>query len=242
MRYLYHLTDTNTAKRILQEGLKPLIGERSRIVEEEEARIYLSDKKSIPYWKILLEKNVLLRIDAEKLNPEKLDHYPYQEYEEWTYSEPIQPEWIHVSRANTEISPEQYKELCLSFLDSISQVCVQFARYVSYYDDPELDWREYAENCKESCMSSCKVLQHTLTKLDFSCLDNKKLQEHLKAAGDGAYTLCDFYEFEWNDHPIRLWQLLGTHKLANSSTKWLYAWLRHTFPRKLRVNTGGGTG
>ena len=179
MRYLYHLTDTNTAKRILQEGLKPLIGERSRIVEEEEARIYLSDKKSIPYWKILLEKNVLLRIDAEKLNPEKLDHYPYQEYEEWTYSEPIQPEWIHVSRANTEISPEQYKELCLSFLDSISQVCVQFARYVSYYDDPELDWREYAENCKESCMSSCKVLQHTLTKLDFSCLDNKKLQEHL---------------------------------------------------------------
>ena len=79
MRYLYHLTDTNTAKRILQEGLKPLIGERSRIVEEEEARIYLSDKKSIPYWKILLEKNVLLRIDAEKLNPEKLDHYPYQE-------------------------------------------------------------------------------------------------------------------------------------------------------------------
>lgn len=72
MRYLYHLTDTNTAKRILQEGLKPLIGERSRIVEEEEARIYLSDKKSIPYWKILLEKNVLLRIDAEKLNPENL--------------------------------------------------------------------------------------------------------------------------------------------------------------------------
>mgnify|MGYP003234705052 CR=1 FL=1 len=55
MRYLYHLTDTNTAKRILQEGLKPLIGERSRIVEEEEARIYLSDKKSIrtgkSFWK-----------------------------------------------------------------------------------------------------------------------------------------------------------------------------------------------
>lgn len=163
MKYLYHLTDRESANRILRTGLKPKTGERSQVAQEEGPRIYLADKESVPYWKLLLGKDILLRIDVEKLDAEKLEEYRYQEYAEWTYPVSIKPEWIHESRVNSELNPERYRELCLSIIDSISYACVQFARYVSYRNDPESDWREFAKQCKESCVT----FRYTLPKLDF---------------------------------------------------------------------------
>ena len=40
-KYLYHLTDENSAENILKYGLKPMIGDRSKIVDETEKAIYL---------------------------------------------------------------------------------------------------------------------------------------------------------------------------------------------------------
>lgn len=61
-KYLYHLTDPESLDDILANGLKPKIGPRSKLVCEIEPRIYLCDRKSIPYWSALLDKYTVIRI------------------------------------------------------------------------------------------------------------------------------------------------------------------------------------
>lgn len=59
------------------------------------------------------------------------------------------------------------------------------------------------------------------------------------------YTFCDHYEcgnFDGDKHRPRLWQMLGKHDLATDETKWLYDYLRTTFPQRLFIETGGWTG
>ena len=70
------------------------------------------------------------------------------------------------------------------------------------------------------------------------------LRDHLHERGDGGCTLCDRYEPNWKEGEkyIRLYDLLNSHPLATNNTKWLYKWLKKTFPRRLRVDTGGWTG
>ena len=49
-KYLYHVTDRATAAKILKNGLCPMIGQRSRLAGEEDERIYLTEKSSLPYY------------------------------------------------------------------------------------------------------------------------------------------------------------------------------------------------
>lgn len=243
MRYLYHLTDKESAKTILRDGLLPKIGPRSQIMEEANSFIYLSDKKSVPYWSTLLSQAELLRIDMYGLDKEKLREYPYAEYTEWTYAEKINPEWICRSNVSVQPTNEQKQLLCLSYIDSISNLCVSFAKYVTYHDNEDPELKRYAQDHYETCHSACNALKYVFRALDFACLEHDILRKHLKDMGEnGVYTLCDRYEANWIPSSTRLWQLLGTHELADDDTKWVYRWLRKTFPRKLYVETGGWTG
>lgn len=72
----------------------------------------------------------------------------------------------------------------------------------------------------------------------------KILRDHLHERGEGGCTLCDRYEPNWEEGEkcIRLYGLLNSHPLATNNTKWLYKWLKKTFPRRLRVDTCGWTG
>ena len=87
-------------------------------------------------------------------------------------------------------------------------------------------------------------LKFMLPHLNFSGINAKILRDHLHERGDGGCTLCDRYEPDWEEGEkcIRLYDLLNSHPLATNNTKWLYKWLKKTFPRRLRVDTGGWTG
>lgn len=241
-KYLYHVTDRATAAKILKNGLCPMIGQRSRLAGEEDERIYLTEKSSLPYWKQILGQTTVLRIDASGLETERMERFGYVQYSEWTYDKPIDPKWITCSTIQAHLTDAKHRELCLSFVDTISQISILFARYVTFYDDTEN--KEWAEDCFDYCQGVCRTMQYVLPHLNFHLVSAKDLRTHLKTMGDGGCTLCDRYE-PWlatTDHPMRLWQLLGQHALKTEETAWLYNWLRETFPRRLRVDTGGWTG
>ena len=123
----------------------------------------------------------------------------------------------------------------------ISFICVRFAEYITYIDDePE----EKAEEDKTAIELTIESLKFTLPHLNFSGINAKMLRDHLHERGDGGCTLCDRYEPNWKEGEkyIRLYDLLNSHPLATDNTKWLYKWLKKTFPRRLRVDTGGWTG
>ena len=79
MSIYYHLTTEDNAKKILKEGLKPMIGDNSSLVEESKPAIYLSDFESIIYWKIILDRNVILQVDCD-IEPKKCNYSLYNEY------------------------------------------------------------------------------------------------------------------------------------------------------------------
>lgn len=243
-KYLYHVTDQATAAKILKNGLCPMIGHRSRLAGEEDERIYLTEKSSLPYWEQILGQTTVLRIDASGLETKRMERFEYVQYSEWTYDKPIDPKWIARSTIQAHLTDAKHRELCLSFVDTISQISILFARYVTFGDDDDAEKKEWAMDCFDYCQGVCRTMQYVLPHLNFHLVSAKDLRTHLKTMGDGGCTLCDRYE-PWlatTEHPMRLWQLLGRHALKTEETAWLYNWLRETFPRRLRVDTGGWTG
>lgn len=243
-KYLYHVTDKASAADILKNGIRPMIGDRSRLAGEESERIYLTEKASLPYWERILGQSAILRIDVSGLEPKNMKCFKYGQYSEWIYDKAIDPHWITRSNIQTRLTDDQHRELCLSFVDSISQISIMFARYVTLYDDTDEDKKERALDYLDYCKDVCGTMQYVLPNLDFELVSANDLRKHLKIMGDGGCTLCDRYEpwFITTDHPMRLWQLLGKHERKTKETIWLYNWLKKTFPRRLRVDTGGWTG
>lgn len=65
MAYLYHVTTEENAKSILKNGLIPKIGERSQLVGETEKYVYLCGRKDVPFWSLILDKPVVLRVEVK---------------------------------------------------------------------------------------------------------------------------------------------------------------------------------
>lgn len=90
-RYLYHLVDKNELQSVLTYGLFPRIGKNSLASKETEPRIYATPYSSVPFWKIALSRNIVLRIDMSCVEekPEVRDHILYKEV---LFRSPIPPD------------------------------------------------------------------------------------------------------------------------------------------------------
>lgn len=241
MAYLYHVTTEENAKSILKNGLIPKIGERSQIVGETEKYVYLCGRKDVPFWSLILDKPVVLRVEMKDGEVDENNVFRYSYYSETLTETAIPAERIRKSRVSRSLTDEQMKDLALSYVDMISLICVKFAEYITYIDDePE----EEATEDRQAIELTIEALKFTLPHLNFSGVNAKMLRDHLHERGDGGCTLCDRYEPNWKEGEkyIRLYDLLNSHPLATNNTKWLYKWLKKTFPRRLRVDTGGWTG
>lgn len=241
-KYLYHLTYDINVKSILEHGLEPRIGVHSQFIEDDEESIYLSNFRSLPYWKIFFDNTKLLRIDTDKIDKNALRLFNYELYQEYIYQKVIPPDAISITQSYKKLTPEQLIEFKISLFDTASRISILFARYVTYLEDQPEDAHDDLNECKYLI----KIFKYYTECLDFSDIPKKNLNDHLHNMGDGGCTLCDRYDaglfnFDLEPNRPRLWQLLGTHELATDETKWLYDYLRKTFPRRLRVETGGWT-
>ena len=101
MAKYYHLTTKDKVKNILKKGLKPSIGEKSKIAGETEPAIYLSDKDSIAYWAIILGYDTILEVDCE------VDRdFNYGLYKEYLSYNSIPPE--RISKSSVYVSHLEY--------------------------------------------------------------------------------------------------------------------------------------
>ena len=242
MHKLYHLTEKENVEKILKEGLIPQIGKNSELVEETEPCIYMSRRQDVPYWALILNRYEVLCITVDDILFDDLDEYNYANYKEYIYRLPIPASSIRKSNLSTVLAHDKYKNVLLSYLHDISEVCVNFAKYIAYYDTDELYAKQNLE-CAELCINAFKMI---IPRLDYSHISTKELYDELIDMGEsGMYTLCDTYDYQnynlLNNRP-QLWQLLGQHEFANDTTRWLYDWLNKTFPNKLYIDTGGWTG
>lgn len=243
MLTFYHLTTEDNVNSILKDGLIPHIGERSQSVGELKKHVYLCNEEDVPFWSAVLSLPVVLKVNMKEaeINTNNVYHYSY--YSETLIDTPISAERICRSNISTELTAEQKKDLSLSYLGMISYTCVKFATYITYISDTEKE--SMARHNLNNAEVLIKSLQFTLPNLDFSGVTAKMLRDCLHEMGNsGLYTLCDRYEPDCKEGEknLRLYELLDKHPLATEDTKMLYKWIKKTFPKRLRVNTGGWTG
>ena len=237
---LYHLTDKENIEDILQYGLQPQIGKRSELAKETNACIYLADAKNIPYWAAILNKQHILRIDIPNDTFDTIEFFDYYTYSEYMCSIPIPPEWIRESNIKLELSVNNYTKLLLSYIDIISDICADFAKYTVSRDTKA----EYSNDLLEGIEQTISVLKFTLPHFDFDKLSAKKLEKHIdKMNKRGEFTLCDSFDYGKinNKGHLRLYELLGDTEFATKNTKWLYEWLSRTFKKGLYIEAGGWT-
>lgn len=229
MQYFYHITDKQALPSIMEKGLIPQIGENSKIVQESEPCIFLCDNKSIPYWKAILGKKVVLQITG--LDIGTMEGYPYHDYNEFIWKETIPPE--RIKRIHTIKTPvEIMRSLCTDYLWNISNMTRNFAMFYMYHEEFEQE---------EELLRMIKTQLKVIKNLDFSVLTTDETKDILINMGnEGEYTFLDTY-LDTNE---RLWSQLIRYP-EDSTTKYrqeLYDFITLTFTPLLYVNTGGWTG
>ncbi|MCD8083582.1 MAG: hypothetical protein LUE86_08805 [Clostridiales bacterium] len=230
-KYVYHLTTKENAKRILKEGLLPQCGEHSMLNGDTEKFIYLTDRKDIPYWKAIIGGDTILRIDQSAIDESKLERWEYPQYAEYLYTEKIPAEAVSKAYGAFSLDREKMADLCLSYLDSVSNLCVRFAQWVTYEDAEPGPLKERADTRGREVPLDAESLLFILKRLDFSAVDKKSLRRHLREAGeDGEYTVCDRYDVPGSR--MRLYELLGKDSHATPETKEIYQLLVKAFGRR----------
>ena len=239
MKYLYHLTKPEYLDQILSEGLKPIVGDNSKLVGDMVPTSHMSERKYLPYWNLLLDRpGVLLKIDTSYLYENEILERDYHLYKEKMYSRLIPKEAVSVvngidlSLENIDVARRQ--DFKLSVINNVSKICELIARLVL---NSESEY--FLENYKEVkiCASTAR---RVISLTDYTEITPKKLQNELVylAENCGAYTLCDvdYANFDGN---ARLYEHLHRKPYATEDTKWLYDWLVSNYSNILDTDTGG---
>lgn len=249
MENLYHLTDEKNVEKIKREGLKPMIGENSKMVGEIQKAIYLSTREMLPYWQIIIGKPIILEINASYFHDEYIssgelggsyfqnsymDSRKFGITEEYFITREIPASYLSFPDNSTFKIPQRiYEEVCLGYLIDISRLCQNAAAAEQYHKESFC----YISNDAAGILS-------VLKRLDYNRIEERKIFDFLQDFGnDGEYTLADTYM----NTETKLWEMLKKYQYPDSKSKNimydLHDWILSNIPwRCLKMNTGGWTG
>lgn len=224
---LYHLTEQENVESILQNGLIPRIGRNSASVEDRPV-VCLSAREHLGFWRIILniKHPAVLRVK----DPNNMEYKDYGLYKEYRTYDAIPKYDITLADINEELYRSQdMSELCLSYLDTLSELCRRCAVYYTHH-------KVYTEKQLKRMMENMLRL---LERADFSVLTNNEIITHLKEHGEqGEYTFCDTYR----DTDKRLYQLSMYPEDGLLQTRiQLEQFIASTFAQCM-IDTGGWTG
>lgn len=240
--YYYHLTTKEALPDILNQGLKPCIGDRSKMAGEVQPAIYMCGNRDIKYWRIILGLPVVLKIKSDNIQLSKQDIYNYSYYQEYMYTQSIPPENISiVSKSCKSYNKEAMHDLCLSYIWTISSTCVKIARYYTYKNTNKLPEWLTSKNLQNEITTTLDVLK----KLDYNICTTKEMRKELREAGDGGFAFTDYYNINFtNEMNKRLYTMLTKFEKDElfPYRKELYKNITTIFKKCLDVDTGGWTG
>lgn len=233
----YHVTTASKAQKILKTGLKPKIGENSKIMEEENPAIYLCRRKDIHYWRILLGRDTVLKVTVH--DDSEFEVYHYSDYDEWLAFETIPASQISIVDVNVDNRKlnKVMTNITITNLYSLSAVCEACARY---YEESTKDVK-YIQQLYEKIRFEAVTSKATFRNIDSKRISKLAVRRHLKQMGNnGMFTLCDMYKMENK----RLYEKLIEYK-EDDLTKLrldVYKLITTKLAGCLDVNTGGWTG
>ena len=183
---LYHITDKRNIDSIMEHGLVPKIGSRSKDIEDE-PRIYLTEKEYLEYWKILLGRKNIAVFKTEFL-PDDSKEYEYTDYKEIRTKTAIPADKLELIkfRSDRKFKREAMRKLCESRIWTISWLCENCARFYTDGVKKTFTWHEI----RDFLVSEYQILK----RLDYSVLTLDEKRKILKDFGEGGhFTFLDTY-------------------------------------------------
>lgn len=244
MNYYYHLTQPEFITAIQKEGLKPMLGKRSKSIGDKEERLCLCSESSIDAWSIMLGTNTVIKVAVPDEDKMKLVDQGNVS-DEYNYDGIIPPEYI-VDIFTANPSKIILNKLRYNYMWGLSEFCTYCARYYTELDSENTD-EEYLDALKDAIQVTGELLIPVIPKLCYPEMPKEERKEILKSIGNqGAYTFCDDYYVKVEaGKPIkRLYQMLTEYPeddLTEIRTT-INKLIKDNFKYCLRVNTGGFTG
>lgn len=162
MNYYYHLTQPEFVSTIQKEGLKPMLGKRSKSIGDKEERLCLCSESSIDAWSIMLGTNTVIKVvvpDEDKM--ELIDQGNVSD--EYNYDGVIPPEYI-VDIFTVNPSKIILNKLRYNYMWGLSEFCTYCARYYTELDSENTD-EEYLDALKEAIQVTGELLVPVIPKL-----------------------------------------------------------------------------
>ena len=245
---LYHVTSKEAAADILKNGLKPDIGVNSAKIGEKRSRIYLSNKKSLLYWVILLQGDTVLEIDTTGIKDSFNDSNVYgleEDYSEFITETEIPADHIRKVRIPVDKEQKVMRRLCFLYLIDVSYfIANSIVRAYAHQEIyPDIDDNILEDEDKDYINGTIDILLTYMPRLDYKSLtndDKKEIRRWLVHEGEsGEYTLCDDY-FGTDK---RLWQQIIEFEKDETydNRVRLYKFIKKNFTFCHRTNTGGFT-
>ena len=245
---LYHITNKEAAADILKNGLKPEIGANSAKIGEERPGIYLSNKKSLLYWIILLQGDTVLEIDTTGIKDIFTDNNTYglnEDYSEFITETEIPADRIKKVRMPVDKDQKIMRRLCFLYLIDVSYfVANSIVRTYAHQEIyPEVENNILDDEDKDYINKTIDILLTYMSHLDYKSLtndDKKEIRRWLVNEGkSGEYTLCD----EYFDTGKRLWQQIVEFEKDETydNRVRLYKFIKKNFTFCHKTNTGGFT-
>lgn len=240
MKTLYHLTNKKSIPDIKTLGLMPGIGYNSgRVNEDRPPATYLTSGESLPYWRILLDCDALIKVDASCVDESDLRETLYQPYTEFAYDKIIPASALSVVPLPRR-SRRAMRVLCSNIFDAIQLTCKLAASAHFHANDPPDGYDELVESYKShlSCAVECG------RKLDFSVLTQAHYRNKMtRDAENGEYVMTDRYlPTLRNPNTKRLWEMLNEYPESETSEREreLYALITKNWTTEtLSIETGG---
>lgn len=246
MKTLYHITAPEHLESILRCGIIPSLGANAGKAGETVPSVWLCDERSVPWWKILLQNNTVLEIDAQKadIHPAL---YSYGNYTEYICHTPVPAKAVRVL-PDEPVPDAAMRAMCTGMLDTLSWLTLRHIQ-MAYLPD---SYTGYTDTDREDLVHTTENFCDTAECLDWSVLPEDCVRDILdKMADGGHYTFCDRFlldtsaKKDFSEYP-RLYEKLTDlpDGILSGARRRLHACITGIFdPAFLdTVDTGGFTG
>lgn len=244
MNYYYHLTQPEFIDSIRKEGLKPMLGERSKSIGDKKEKICLCSENSIDAWSIMLGTNTVIKIivpDEDKIKLVDITEIS----DEYNYDGVIPSEYI-VDIFTVKPKKAVLDQLRYDYIWGLSEFCTYCARYYTELDSENAD-EEYLCELEDEIRITGELLIPVIPRLKYREMSKEGRKDILKMIGNqGAYSFCDDYDVnvEEGKSVKKLYQMLILYPEDDLTEirQTINRLIKDNFKYCLRVNTGGFTG
>lgn len=222
-KYVYHITKRSKLESIMRDGLIPQIGDNSELCDEPAEVVYLCKESDIPYWVVLLDGDVVLRIENEE------SEFVYRRFD--CYGE---------FRTHHRIYPDKITEVPIPATADAKLVLqreylLSLSREIVYV---VTSWDKGRSVDFEMMSRVFTVDIEIMSKLNYETLDRELIKGWLSDEGnDGEYTLLDTFM----NTPKRLYEVLAEidNPIGIEQRVAVYNFLKEKLDGCLDINTGG---